>query len=132
MAGRARRNGEVEHLGGEVDQFWAFVRAIATSAVLFIPLYVIYKRISAAKVQELSNIDRGLAGEEGALSGSMIGDQAAAMTAFELLQYKELVHRMWVWPIGPQIQKIVLIGLVPPVTWVLAALVEVYLSAAIE
>jgi len=120
-----------EYFDGEVNQFWPFVRAVGISAILFIPLYAIYVRIADAKARELFAIDQRLGGKE-PFQDSIIGNDANTMSAFQLLQYKELVQRMWVWPIGPQIQKIVLIGLVPPISWVLAALVEMYLSAAID
>ena len=42
----------------------------------------------------------------------------------DLLTHQMFVESRWEWPIASHLQKLILFGLLPPLTWVLAATIE--------
>ena len=121
-----------EDSGIGVDLTVNFVLCVLVSASNFAPLYVVYRRVSEAKAHELECVNEGLKGEMSAMGESLLGAEGQQLSYVELVQYKDAVQRVWPWPVGPQIQKIILIGLIPPLSWVMAAFVEIWLGAAVE
>ena len=88
------------------------------------PVWLLRGRIRAAKDDELDCVFRSLRGDEGAMLRSRIRHRAGALSFSELLDYRIFIESLWDWPVAPHLQKVVLIGLLPPTTWVLAALIE--------
>jgi hypothetical protein len=41
-----------------------------------------------------------------------------------LLTYRMFLDSLWDWPIASHVQKLILYGLLPPLTWVVAAMIE--------
>jgi hypothetical protein len=65
--------------------------------------------------------DREVKGESAVLSTLRIGNLSSKA---ELIAYLALLDTLPEWPIGPHLQKIFLFGLLPPIAWSLAAMVE--------
>ena len=88
------------------------------------PVWVLRGRIRAAKDRELDCVFRSLRGDEEAMSRSRISDRAHSLGFSELLDYRIFIESLWDWPVAPHLHKVLLFGLLPPTTWVLAALIE--------
>jgi len=95
------------------------------------PVWVLRGRIHAAKERELGFVFRSLRGDQEAMALSRIGDRAGSLGFSELLDYRVFIESLWDWPVAPHLQRIVLIGLLPPATWVLAALIQRAVTAVV-
>ncbi len=95
------------------------------------PLWVLRGRISEAKEWELECVFRSLRGDEDAMGHSRMGDRGRSLSFSELLDYRTFIESLWDWPVAPHLQKVLLIGLLPPTTWVLAALIENAVAAVV-
>ncbi len=95
------------------------------------PVWVLRGRIRAAKDRELDCVFRSLRGDEEAMSRSRISDRARSLSFSELLDYRIFIESLWDWPVAPHLQRVLLIGLLPPTTWVLAALIENAVSTVV-
>ena len=49
----------------------------------------------------------------------------------DLMYYVDRVKNIWEWPIEAHIRRLVIFGLLPPLTWVLAAAVEVVFESVL-
>ena len=47
------------------------------------------------------------------------------------MYYEDRVKNIWEWPIEAHIRRLVIFGLLPPLTWVLAAAVEVVFESVL-
>jgi hypothetical protein len=97
---------------------------VVTFAVWIFPLWVLHGRIRDAKSMELSTVDRAMAGDMDAMSTSRIRDYRSEFSFPDLISYQSHVRSLNTWPVSTYAQRFVLIGLLPPFTWVMAALVE--------
>ena len=52
-------------------------------------------------------------------------------TPAELMYYEDRVKNIWEWPIEAHIRRLVIFGLLPPLTWVLTAAVEVVFESVL-
>jgi hypothetical protein len=88
------------------------------------PLRGIHVRIRDAKREELERIQGALRGEPGALHGSRIAGRADALSLADLLAYRRLVEDVSPWTLGGSLLRLLLIFLIPVLSWVGGALVE--------
>jgi hypothetical protein len=95
-----------------------------TLVAYFYPLVRLRNRISRLRDDELSLINQALVGDDQALSRLSISGQGLPGSTVELLMYKLYVESRHDWPIAIQVQRLVLFGLLPPFTWVIAAVIE--------
>tara|TARA_B110000259_G_C13887535_1_gene351550 strand:- start:502 stop:732 length:231 start_codon:yes stop_codon:yes gene_type:complete len=65
-----------------------------------------------------------LRGDKKAVKTINIHALDAPMTAVDLLTHQMFLESRWDWPIASHVQKLVLFGLLPPLAWVLAAMIE--------
>ena len=82
------------------------------------------RRIASAKHQELLAIREALAGRREALELSQIAGVADEFKTPDLMAYEQQIKNIWEWPIQSYVQRILLYVLLPPLAWILAALVE--------
>jgi len=96
-------------------------------AALFIvsakPLLTLRNRIQTLKKDELICLDKVIAGDKNALADSRLYRELQQATFVDLLNYRDKVHAIWVWPLQAHIRRIGLYVILPPVTWVLSAIV---------
>ena len=100
--------------------------AVAWPVVLayFTPAIILRNRIRLRKQKELEAIFRSLDGDDQAISTISIGSRGAPVTTSDLLTHQMFVESRWEWPIAAHVQKLILFGLLPPLTWVGAAMIE--------
>jgi hypothetical protein len=110
----------VLQIGMLMISIWLFLILIS-----MIPLLILRSRIAVTKKLEINMIRRALNGDKSDLSGSQFGERLGNFEPGELMYYEDRVKNIWEWPFEAHIRRLVLFGLLPPLTWVLAAAVEV-------
>lgn len=88
------------------------------------PVWILRNRIRDQKTLELAQVIRALRGDKQAITKIQIHDLDAPVTAADLLTHQMFLESRWEWPIAAHVQKLILFGLLPPLTWVLAAVIE--------
>ena len=88
------------------------------------PVWVLRNRIRAEKEVELDLINRCLQGDKEAITKINIHSLEVPTTATDFLTQRMFIETLWEWPIASHVQKIMLFGLLPPFTWVLASMIE--------
>lgn len=103
--------------------------------LIIISLYIIpfsrFKaRMRSKKVQELNSINAALSGNYKALENSLLlGEDHPSK--IDLLIYRDRITAIKEWPFTDRIRALVLFGILPPLTWVIAALIEILIEGAI-
>ena len=103
--------------------------------LIIIGLYIIpfnrfKRRMHLKKVQELSSINAALAGNFEALENSLLVGEGHP-SKIDLLIYRDRITAIKEWPFTDRIRALVLFGILPPMTWVIAALIEILIEGAI-
>ncbi len=104
--------------------FAAFVWLILI-IVSMLPLFLLKSRVAVAKKMEVNLIRRALNGDVRDVRHSQFGERLASFSPADLMFYEDRIKNIWEWPFEAQVRRLVLFGLLPPLTWVLAAAVEV-------
>lgn len=89
------------------------------------PLLILKSRIAVAKSIEINTIRRALTGDFSGSENSYFGARLSQFSPADLMYYEDRIKNIWDWPIEAQIRRLVIFGLLPPLTWILAAAVEV-------
>jgi len=90
----------------------------------FYPTLVLRNRIRDAKQAELETLQNCLLGNLEAAKSLSLQRQEGAPSTQELLIHQMFIESRWEWPVAAHIQKLILFGLLPPLTWVMAATIE--------
>ena len=90
-----------------------------------IPVLTLKTRIEIAKDTEIELVRRALRHDDSALAQSQFGPRLADFGFGDLMIYEERIKNVWEWPLKAHIRRLLLFGLLPPLTWVMAAAVEV-------
>jgi len=114
---------------GFADQAFLAQLPLVLMMMLFLiplikPVSIIRTRIAEAKSNEIRAIRSALAGHREALEGAQIAAIASEFKAPDLMMYEQYIRDIWEWPVQGYVQRIMLYVLLPPLAWVLAALVE--------
>ena len=88
------------------------------------PIFILRNRIRLKKTEELNALLLAIQGDDTALSNSCIPRRGNEISTADLLTHQMFIESRWEWPIASHVQKLVLFGLLPPFTWVLAAAIE--------
>ena len=101
--------------------------------LIIISLYLIpynhfRHRVRFRKYQELNCIASALAGNQAALEDSLLKDEPRP-SKIDLLYYQKRIQGIREWPFTDKIRSLVLFGILPPLTWVIAALIEVTIES---
>jgi len=99
--------------------------------ISLIPLFVMKSRIAVAKTMEINLIRQAIDGNMKNVGLSQFGERLAKFSPGELMYYEDRIKGIWDWPIEAQIRRLIIFGLLPPLTWVLAAVVEVMFETMI-
>lgn len=90
------------------------------------------RRIHVAKTIELNHVHRALVkGDKAHLKSSLIGDDADKLSRVDLLYYSERISKIKELPFTDRIRGMLLFGVLPPLTWVIAALIEISIEGAL-
>jgi len=114
----------VSNVAGMRFQVFLILIVVAMLIPYLIPIWILRNRIRDKKLIELDQIKRALQGDKEANKLISIQGQGAPMTTTDLLTHQMFLESRWEWPIASHIQKIIFFGLLPPTTWVLAAIIE--------
>ena len=104
-------------------------------SLVIISLYVIpfnrFKaRMRSEKAQELNSINAALSGNSRALESSLLmGEDRPSKN--DLRIYRDRITAIKEWPFTDHNRALVLFGILPPLTWVIAALIEILIEDAI-
>jgi hypothetical protein len=98
--------------------------AVAVLLPYVYPIWILRNRISDKKIAEMGQITLALRGDKEAVKTIYIHALDAPTTAADLLTHRMFLDSLWEWPIASHVQKLVLFGLLPPLAWVLAAMIE--------
>ncbi|MFP6795183.1 MAG: hypothetical protein VB996_18150 [Pseudomonadales bacterium] len=104
-------------------------------SLVIISLYVIpfnrfNARMRSEKAQELNSINTALSGNSRALESSLLmGEDRRSKN--DLRIYRDRITAIKEWPFTDHIRALVLFGILPPLTWVIAALIEILIEGAI-
>jgi len=104
---------------------------IAMIVVSLIPLFILKARIAVAKQIEITQIRQVLKGDFSGVNHSHFGARLKDFTLADLMYYEDRIKDIWEWPIEAHIRRLVIFGLLPPLTWVLAAAVEVVFESVL-
>ena len=88
------------------------------------PIFILRNRIRLKKTEELDALLLAIQGDDNALRNSCIPRRGNEISTADLLTHQMFIESRWEWPIASHVQKLVLFGLLPPFTWVLAAAIE--------
>jgi hypothetical protein len=96
-----------------------------------IPYNHFKRRMRMAKSVELNHVIRGIKGDEAHLNSSLVGQDASKLTVVDLLYYEERIRNIKEWPFTDRIRSMIFFGVLPPLTWVIAALIEIFIESVI-
>ena len=104
------------------------VTGALTLSVWIWPVITLRNRVNAEKVRELERVDQALRGytENGVEAP---GIDISTLKPFELIQYQSHVRNLPTWPLHAHAQRLAIFGVLPPLSWVMAALIENALDA---
>ena len=112
-----------------------FDNVIATAAVwvmfapnsllVSIPIFLIARRLGLAKRNELARVVKQIDAE------TMVHGEHINPALEQLLTYERQVLDIWVWPFSTQIKQMLLFGLLPPLSWLLAAFIEIAVEGSL-
>jgi hypothetical protein len=98
--------------------------AVAVLLPYIYSIWILRNRIRDKKIAEMGQITLALRGDKEAVKTINIHALDAPTTAADLLTHRMFLDSLWDWPIASHVQKLILFGLLPPLTWVVAAMIE--------
>ena len=100
--------------------------------LFMLPYNRLKRRIHVAKTIELNHVYRALVkGDKAHLHSSLIGEDADKLSRVDLLYYSERIGKIKELPFTDRIRGMLLFGVLPPLTWVIAALIEISIEGAL-
>jgi hypothetical protein len=101
------------------------VNLVVSAAAMLLPVWHLRGRIREAKRQERARIECAVHGDRAALEASPMAQQLRHLALPELLAYRREVDAVREWPFDtPVMARLGLYVVLPPASWVAAALVE--------
>lgn len=95
-------------------------------ALFMLPYNRFKRRIHVAKTLELNHVHRALVkGDKAHLASTLIGEDIDKLSRVDLLYYEERIARIRELPFTERIRSMLFFGVLPPLTWVIAALIEI-------
>jgi len=104
-----------------------YLSGLVVVSLYLLPFNEFRKRIRFLKHRELAAVNAALHGDEQALSISLLEGEPVP-SKIDLLYYQERIRQIREWPFTDRIRALVLFGILPPLTWVIAALIEIFLE----
>lgn len=100
--------------------------------LFMVPYNRIKQRIHVAKTIELNHVHRALVnGDKAHLHSSLIGEDADKLTRVDLMYYQDRIEKIKELPFTDRIRGMLIFGVLPPLTWVIAALIEIFIEGVI-
>lgn len=111
--------------------FFAGLIWLVLIVVSFLPLLFLKSRIAVAKAIEINAIRRALAGDLSGVAHCQFGERLREFSPADLMYYEDRIKSIWEWPFEVHVRRLVIFGLLPPLTWVMAAAVEMIFEGMI-
>ena len=99
-------------------------------SLYIIPYNKFRKRVHTCKQRELNSIATALNGNRKALDHSLLKGEEN-LSRIDLMYYQDRIRAVREWPFTDRIRALVLFGILPPLTWVIAALIEIFIEGAL-
>ena len=104
------------------------VLVIVVGVILLIrdsyPTVILANRFQAAINTEKEHVRSAINGDYSALATSLLSGDEKNLRKTDLINYLVTLNNLSPWPVGPHLKRIVVFGLIPPIAWTLAAVVE--------
>lgn len=100
-------------------------------SLYMIPYNIFRKRIGVLKALELNRISEALKGNYELMKDSLVADDVSRLTRIDLMYYQGLIRGVREWPFTTRLRSLVLFGILPPLTWVIAAFIEIMIEGAL-
>ncbi|MFT7221637.1 MAG: hypothetical protein ACI8Z1_003259 [Candidatus Azotimanducaceae bacterium] len=107
-----------------------YLPSLVIISLYLIPFNHLMKRMRSRKLQELNCITAVLGGNYQALDHSLLRDESS-VSKIDLLYYQDRIGAIKEWPFTDRIRALVLFGILPPLTWVIAALIEILIESSL-
>ena len=118
---------------------YEFLRILAGLAIvgilavlLFTPILNARRKIMQIKAEQRLIATNGLQGEKIKNGELAIASNSEHYTTTELLSYLRFIDSVWEWPVKRNLARLGFYALIPPMAWVLSALVEIGLDSQIK
>lgn len=109
-----------------------YLPGLCMLGLFMLPYNRLKRRIHVAKTIELNHVYRALVkGDKAHLQSSLIGEDADKLSRVDLLYYSERIGKIKELPFTDRIRGMLLFGVLPPLTWVIAALIEIFIEGAL-
>ena len=108
---------------------WYLPGLVIISAYL-VPYNHFKKRMRSAKQQELNSVAAALGGNLSALEQTRLSTEPG-LSKIDLLYYQDRISAVKEWPFTDRIRALVLFGILPPLTWVIAAFIEISIESSL-
>ena len=112
--------------------FFMVLNAAFATVMLVLPTQPLVERVREWRTAELGRVEAAIAGDRRALDGSPLGTQLSRVDVVGLLLYRREVTDLRALPFdGGAFARFALYVLLPPMSWVAAALVERWVDKAL-
>ncbi len=88
------------------------------------PVWIMRRRIHAVKQLQLEAISAAIQGDKAAQANIIGVAPGEILSNGDLFARQMFIESRWEWPVAEHLQKLIVFALLPPLTWVLAAVVE--------
>lgn len=106
-----------------------YLPGLVMLALFMFPYKHFKQRIHVAKTIELNHVHRALVkGDKAHLASSLIGADADKLHRVDLMYYEDRIEKIKELPFTDRIRGMLLFGVLPPLTWVIAALIEIFIE----
>ncbi|MFT7246496.1 MAG: hypothetical protein ACI82A_003872 [Candidatus Azotimanducaceae bacterium] len=105
---------------------------LLVAGLLFTPILKTRSRIIDAQERERTIATTGLHDERLECGKLAIRCDGAHYSVAELLSYLRFLDAIWTWPIRRNLARISFYALIPPIAWVLSAMVEISLNVQLQ
>ena len=108
-----------------------YLPGLLLMSLYMIPYNIFRKRIGVLKALELNRISEALKGNYELMKHSLVADDVSRLTRIDLMYYQSLIRGVREWPFTTRLRSLVLFGILPPLTWVIAAFIEIMIEGAL-
>lgn len=108
-----------------------YLPGLLLMSLYMIPYNLFSKRMRVVKALELNKVSGALRGNRNSLDNSLIASDQANLTKIDLLYYQDRIKKVREWPFTDRLRALILFGILPPLTWVIAAIIEIAIEGAL-
>jgi hypothetical protein len=108
-----------------------YLPGLLMMGLFLIPFNGFKSRMRLVKSIELNHVLRAMAGDKAHLKASLIGADADKLSMVDLMYYEDRIRKIKEWPFTDRIRSLLLFGVLPPLTWVIAALIEIFIEGVL-